>query len=356
MRTPNGERCCVAAGEWRAQSMTRVGMNFKGWETTEVRTDDGAVVSGKAPVIISASRSTDIPAFFAPWFMNRLRRGYVRRVNPFNRRSEYVSFAETRVIVFWSKNPQPLLQYLPELDDLGINYYFQYTLNDYEHECLEPYVPPLPQRIATFHALSERVGKKRVIWRFDPLLLSDELTVDRLVERVAGVATQVCAHTEKLVISFADIANYRKVRQNLARQHVNHREFTPELMIDVARRLQALNQAWDLKIATCAEAIDLAPYGIEHNRCIDDRLIVEAFGHDRKLMQFLGFDQGSLLPVRRILKDKGQRRACGCIVSKDIGMYDTCRHLCAYCYANASREAVEVNLRQHEDNSDAISG
>ena len=310
-------------------------MKFKGWEPVEIRTDDGAVVSGKAPVIISVSRATDIPAFFSPWFMNRLRRGYVRWVNPFNRKSEYVSFAETRVIVFWSKNPQPLLQYLPELDATGINYYFQFTLNDYEREGLEPGVPPLSQRIETFRALSEKVGRKRVIWRFDPLILAGDLTVDRLAERVAGVAAQVREHTEKLVISFADIANYKKVRGNLVREHVNYREFTPELMIDVARRLQTLNREWGLKIATCAEGSDLAPYGIEHNRCIDDRLMIEAFGHDQKLMQFLGCDQGVIAGFPRPdLKDKGQRKACGCIVSKDIGMYDTCRHLCAYCYAN----------------------
>jgi DNA repair photolyase len=287
--------------------------------------------------------------------MNRLRRGYTRWVNPFNRESEYVSFSESRVIIFWSKNPKPLIPFLSEIDDRGINYYFQFTVNDYEQERLEPDVAPLAQRVETFRQLSERVGKKRVIWRFDPLILTDDLTVDRLVDRVARVAEQIKSFTERLVISFADIAVYTKVRNNLAREHVSYHEFTPELMIEVAKRLQPLNRAWGLKIATCAEAVALEPYGIEHNRCIDDRLMIDVFRQDRKLMDFLGYEADLFAdPSRPYLKDKGQRKECGCIVSKDIGMYDTCRHLCVYCYANTSCKAVENNLRRHRDDSDAI--
>ena len=325
------------------------------WNTTEIQTDEGQTVRAKTPVIISASRSTDIPAFFSLWFMNRLRRGYIRWVNPFNGASEYVSFQEARVIVFWSKNPKPLIQYLPELDSKGINYYFQFTVNDYAKENLESHVPSLPQRIETFRALAEMVGKNRVVWRFDPLILTDELTVDRLLDRIAGIAAQLRPFTERLVISFADIAIYNKVRNNLAREKVNYRDFSPELMVEVAQRLQRLNREWGLKIATCAEGIDLEPYGIEHNRCIDDRLMIEAFGHDQTLMNFLGYEQDLFTdPSRPYLKDKGQRKACGCIVSKDIGMYDTCHHLCAYCYANTSCKAVDNNLRKHNPEADAL--
>ncbi len=320
-----------------------------------IQTDAGQIVQAKTPIIISASRSTDIPAFFAKWFIERLRRGYVRWVNPFNHVSEYVSFAETRVIVFWSKNPKPLMPYLPEIDARGINYYFQFTLNDYTAEGLEPNVPPLSQRVETFQALSEKLGKKRVIWRFDPLILTDTLTVERLSDRIAEVAAMIRGYTERLVISFADIKVYKKVQNNLAREHINYREFTPELMVAVAERLQALNREWGLKIATCAEGVDLEPYGIEHNRCVDDRLMIELFPQDRKLMDFLGVESDLFAaPSRPYLKDKGQRKACGCIVSKDIGMYDTCHHLCAYCYANTSCKAVENNIRKHNPESDAL--
>ena len=325
------------------------------WRKTEIGADDGKIVEGVAPVIISASRSTDIPAFFSTWMANRLRRGHVRWLNPFNRAPQYISFQDTRVIVFWSKNPQPLMRYLPEIDAKGINYYFQFTLNDYTAEGLEPNVPPLSQRIETFKALSEKVGKKRVIWRFDPLILTETLTVERLTDRIEEVATRIRQYTERLVISFADIKVYKKVQNNLAREHINIREFTPELMIEVAQRLQVLNREWGLKIATCAEGIDLEPYGIEHNRCIDDRLMIEAFGHDRKLMEFLGYEADLFAdPSRPYMKDKGQRKECGCIVSKDIGMYDTCHHLCAYCYANTSRKAVENNIKRHTPESESL--
>lgn len=317
--------------------------------------DDGGSVQAVSPVIVSASRSTDIPAFFSEWFMARLHRGYVRWINPFNRLPQYVSFSRTRVIVFWSKNPKPLIQYLPEIDAKGINYYFQFTLNDYTAEGLEPNVPPLSQRVETFKALSDKLGKKRVIWRFDPLILTDTLTVDRITDRIAEVATMIRSYTERLVISFADIKVYKKVQNNLAREHVNYHEFTPELMIEVARRLQVMNREWGLKIATCAECVDLEPYGIEHNRCIDDRLMTDVFPQDRKLMDFLGFQPDFFAaPSRPYMKDKGQRKECGCIMSKDIGMYDTCHHLCAYCYANTSCKAVENNIRRHNPNSDAL--
>ncbi len=324
-------------------------------QRSQIPIDGGYSADAVSPVIISASRSTDVPAFYTDWFMGRLRRGYVRWVNPFNQVSEYVSFAETRVIVFWSKNPKPLMHYLPQIDARGINYYVQFTLNDYTAEGLEPNVPPLSQRVETFKALSEILGKQRVIWRFDPLILTDTLTVERLTDRIASVAARIRPYTERLVISFADIKVYRKVQNNLARERVACHEFTPELMIEVAKRLQVMNREWGLKIATCAEGIDLEPYGIEHNRCIDDRLMIEAFGHDRKLMDFLGYEADLFAdPSRPYMKDKGQRKACGCIVSKDIGMHDTCRHLCAYCYANTSCKAVENNIRKHNLESDAL--
>ncbi|NTU73999.1 DUF1848 domain-containing protein, partial [Candidatus Roizmanbacteria bacterium] len=141
-------------------------MAFRGWDKTKISLHSGERVDAIAPVIVSASRATDIPAFFSPWFINRLKAGYMRWTNPFNANQvQYVSFQKTRAIVFWSKNPQPLLRYLHEIDEKRINYYFQFTLNDYEKEGLEPNVGPLLKRVETFKALVEKVGKKRVIWR-----------------------------------------------------------------------------------------------------------------------------------------------------------------------------------------------
>ena len=313
-------------------------MKLKAWETIQINADDGRSVVASAPVIVSASRATDIPACHADWFMDCWRKGRVSRVNPFNGRLEYISFAKTRLIVFWSKNPAPLLKHLPELDSSGVNYYFQFTLNDYEKEGFEPGLPPLAERAAVFRELSVRIGKSRVIWRFDPMLMTRTLGPEELYERVARVAALVGPFSEKLVISFADILKYRKVQANLRRANVAWVDFTPDAMLEMGRRLAELKKQHGLEIATCAEEIDLAGFGIEHNRCVDDALMARLFSHDEALMSFLGRpDPGK--DSRPRLKDKGQRKACGCIVSKDIGAYGTCRHMCVYCYANADAVA-----------------
>jgi len=331
-------------------------MTFRGWERKEITLANGVRVNAICPVIISASRATDIPAFFPTWFNNRLKMGYMRWTNPFNANQvQYVSFRNTRVIVFWSKDPKPLIRYLPEIDAKGINYYFQFTLNDYEKENLEPNVAPLRQRVETFKNLAAIVGKKRMIWRFDPLILTESLTIDVLIDRISLLAGILCEHTEKLVISFADINIYKKVQNNLSRQQVSYREFTPAQMTELAQRLSVLNREWNLKIFTCAEAINLESFGIKPGRCIDDNLMIELFKRDKALMDFLGYEPSLFGDTSKpYLKDKGQRRECGCIVSKDIGGYDTCHHLCAYCYANTSRKAVENNLRRHNPESEAL--
>ena len=149
-----------------------------------IKTDSCESVEAVAPIIISASRSTDIPAFYAKWFLNRLEKGYCVWYNPFNRQKMYISFKRCKVVVFWTKNPKPIIPYLSELDKRGIHYYFQITLNDYEREGFEPNVPPLKERIETFKQLSKLIGKEKVIWRFDPLILTSELTSRKLLNRI----------------------------------------------------------------------------------------------------------------------------------------------------------------------------
>lgn len=303
------------------------------------------------PIIVSASRSTDIPAFYANWFLERLKAGYCVWVNPFNQERYRVSFEDMRMIVFWSKNPSPMLERLDEIEKLGFKqYYFQFTLNDYVKEGLEPNVPSVDTRIDTFKRLADRIGRERVIWRFDPLLLTDCITPDVLLERIKSIGEQLKDYTAKLVFSFIDISAYQKVCRNLAGLGV--REFLPEEQVQFVRGLAELNKELGLELATCGELADLSEYGVKHNKCIDDELMMRLFHEDAALMEFIGaeYDLFNGWQIKKSKKDKGQRKACGCIVSKDIGAYNTCSHLCKYCYANASDKAVVNNWKLYVEN------
>ena len=301
------------------------------------------------PVIVSASRETDVPAFYADWLVRRLRDGWCAWKNPFNGEVRKVSFSKTRMIVFWSKNPKPMLDKLSEIEALGFRqYYFQFTLNDYVSEGLEPNVPSVAERVDAFRRLADRIGKERVIWRFDPLMLTEKISVDVLLERISNIGRQLKGYTEKLVFSFIDIATYRKVQKNLAGLGI--REFSQDDQIKFARGLAELNRAFGLEFATCGELVDLSAYGIRHNKCVDDELMMRLFHDDAELMDFIGaeYDMFNGWQIRKSKKDKGQRKACGCIVSKDIGAYNTCPHLCKYCYANFSDEVVMRNWRRRQ--------
>ena len=330
----------------------------------QVTRENGEVVDAQAPIIVSASRSTDIPAFYADWFLYRLKVGYSDWTNPFNGVRSYVAYDKTRLIVFWSKNPRPLLDKggcLDYLTEKAINCYIQYTLNDYVTEKLERGVPPLQDRIDTFKRLVDRLGFGRVIWRFDPMILTDNITTDDLLAKAQYIGDQLRGYTEKMVYSYADIRIYRKVQSNLERNAVKFREFEEEDMHYIAKNLAALNSNWGYTLATCGEMIDLEQYGIEHNKCVDDDLMIKYFSEDERLMDFLGveivrsdlFNPQSTIIKRKKNKDKGQRAFCGCIVSKDIGEYNTCPHLCEYCYANTSKETALKNWQRHKDNPNA---
>ena len=200
----------------------------------------------------------------------------------------------------------------------------QFTLNDYECEGLEPHVSKFSHRIDTFKRIVDTYGIGHAVWRFDPLILTDTINEDVLLDRISNIATQLRGYADRLVFSFADIAGYRKVSRNLDTAGVKYREWTPEQMKDFAKRLSDLNLG--LQLATCSEAIDLEQYGIVHNHCIDPDLIARLSPDDTALQMWLF----------GAVHDKGQRTHCGCILSKDIGAYNTCPHGCLYCYANSS--------------------
>ena len=343
-----------------------------------IRNEKGLQVEASAPVIISASRSTDIPAFYAKWFFNRLAKGYCVWYNPFNQQPMYISFKNCKVVVFWTKNPAPIIPYLPELDKRGIHYYFQVTLNDYVKEGFEPNVPSLAKRVETFKKLSSLIGKERVIWRFDPMIVTPRLTPRMLLTKVWHIGNELKGYTNKLVFSFVDVKAYRKVQNNLVKEtpyytkeNVEQAEMTEAQRTEIVEGLVKLREiwkqdGWDLEMATCAEEVDLDKYDISHNRCIDGELMKRIFADDKELVYYLHtlkwpekdmFGEIPPIPQKpKSVKDTGQRKICGCMVSKDIGMYNTCRHFCVYCYANTSKEAVLKNKDKHNDESESIIG
>ncbi len=285
--------------------------------------------------IISASRRTDIPAFFADWFMTRISEGYFHRVNPFNARQvKAVSLAprDVDVIVFWTKNPRPLLPHLDELDRLGYRYYFQFTLNPYD-DIFEPYVPPLAERLETFRELSRRIDARRMIWRYDPIIISDATPVEYHLEKIAAIAAALQGHTRRMVFSFLDF--YGKVSGRMKelekRKGVRVIDISDgshqEEMLRLAGQIKRIGENLGLEVLSCAEQIDFAGLGIEHGSCIDGRLI------------------NSLFDMRKNFpKDKNQRGECLCVESIDMGMYNTCSFQCSYCYANLSPKNIAANF------------
>lgn len=353
------------------------------WTKMEIILDNGVEVQAQAPVIVSASRSTDIPAFYADWFLYRLKeKGYSAWTNPFNGVKSYISYADTRFIVFWSKNPRPLIEsgLLDHLEERGIGCYVQYTLNDYESEGLEKGCKLIDYRIDTFKMLVERLGKGAVIWRFDPLILTDTINAEILLDRIQRIGNELNGYTEKLVFSFADILEYGKVKRNLEKNGVCYKVWSYDEMDDFASRVSALNrmEGWNLVLATCGEKINASKYGIGHNRCIDGDLITRIAWKDKDLMGFMKTKICEVppslftpaIPANAIMldgkhyfvsthkKDTGQRALCGCMAAKDIGEYNTCVHLCEYCYANTSKQTAMKNYETHCQNgiSETITG
>lgn len=323
----------------------------------------GIAVDAAAPSILSASRATDIPAFYPNWLMERLDAGFISKINPFNGKPVHISLRDLRFIVFWTKNPLPIINHLKTLDKKGIGYYFQFTLNDYEKEKLEPGLPAVSERIETFKTLSELIGKEKVIWRFDPLILTATSDIESLLRRIEVIGTQICNATNKLVFSFADILKYRKVRHNMCRlapalfipETLAASEFTKVQMRDFAKGLAPLVNQFsrinpDFHVASCCEEIDLDVYNIKANRCIDDELIHSICGNDGLSVDFL-YPKGEAEIFSKAythnpaLKSKGQRAHCGCIESRDAGSYNSCPHGCLYCYANITPEKAKENFR-----------
>lgn len=287
-------------------------------------------------MIISASRRTDIPTYYSEWFMNRIKEGYVLVRNPMNvHQVSRISLHPDVVdgIVFWTKNPLPMLDKLHFLNDYM--YYFQFTLNAYEQD-VETGVPFKHKYIVpAFQRLSDMIGPERVVWRYDPILLNSKYTMEYHINYFAKLAKQLAPYTKKCTISFLDM--YAKTERNVA--GLNIQPWTLELQDNMAKQLAEIAHSYGLEIATCAEGIDLDKYGIKHAHCIDGDLLADLLG----------------CPLK-VGKDKNQRQECGCVDSIDIGAYNTCRNGCRYCYANFNCKMVRDNSYRHKPNSPLLLG
>jgi len=286
-------------------------------------------------MIISASRRTDIPAFFSDWFYNRIERGFVLVRNPMN--THQVSRISIRpeivdCIVFWTKNPEYFIKRLHQIE--MYRYYFQYTITSYG-KILEPNIPSLEELIECFKRLSKTIGRKRVIWRYDPIIITDEHSINYHKEHFAMIAQQLSEHTNKCVISFVDF--YKKTMKNMSK--INYYTLLEDQIIDLTNSLKLISEKYNIVLTSCAEEIDLSKQGIMHGKCIDDKLIEEISGYSLEAE-----------------KDKNQRAECGCIASIDIGAYNTCPHGCLYCYANYDMNQVRSNYAQHKKDSDLLYG
>lgn len=278
-------------------------------------------------MIISASRRTDIPAFFSDWFINRLNEQYAYVRNPMNiHQVSKINLSPDIVdcIVFWSKNPGPMIEKLDTLKDYM--YYFQFTLNGYEKN-FETNLPDLTARIDTFQTLSNYVGKKRVGWRYDPIIVNDKYSIDWHIKTFRYLAEQLCLYTEKVTISFIDL--YTKISHNIKGKNIYELSYAQKDTL--AKIFAEIAHLHNIEIDTCAEDIDLSSYGIAHAKCIDDRLI-------SKLLH-CPIDVG---------KDKNQRLECGCVASIDLGSYNTCQNGCVYCYANHNCAIHKQNFQAYD--------
>ena len=287
-------------------------------------------------MIISASRRTDIPTYYSEWFINRVRDGYLYVRNPMNiHQISKITLSPNVIdgIVFWTKNPIPMMQYLDELNNYA--YSFQFTVNAYGKD-VEVNVPNKNDVIIpAFRKLSNRIGRDRVIWRYDPILLTEKYTMDYHVNYFNELAKRLSGYTHKCVISFVDL--YRNTQAHL--KELNILPLGEKEMYELAERLVEIANKNNLIVESCAEKINLEQFGIQHGHCIDCQLFEKIL--NCKI---------------NILKDKNQRLECGCMESIDIGAYNTCKNGCVYCYANFSKTTVIKNMGAHNPNSPLIYG
>ena len=284
-------------------------------------------------MILHTGLRTDIPAFYPEWLANRLREGFVLVRNPFNPNqiTKYkISPDVVDVISFCTKNPEPFFPYMDLLKEYG--QYWYVTITPYGKE-IEPKVPEKNRVLESFQRLSEMVGKDSVGWRYDPIFISEQYTVERHVEAFEYMAKRLAGYTGTCVISFIDL--YKKVQRNFPEVQ----EVKKEDRLTLTKEFVRIGKQYDIVIKTCAEGTELEVYGVDCSGCMTAEVYERALGFALK-----------------VPKKKGARPECGCLLGSDIGAYHTCGHLCKYCYANYDEDTVRKNMKCHNPESPLLLG
>ncbi|MEJ2421736.1 MAG: DUF1848 domain-containing protein [Acidobacteriota bacterium] len=295
-------------------------------------------------MIVSASRRTDIPAYYMSWFMNRVAAGWCDVPNPYNpRQVSRLSLRreDVEAFVFWTRAPGALSEALPKLDGMDYPSYATITVTAYPKD-LEPFLPPLERRLDDFRRLSDLAGPRRCVWRYDPVILSNWTNDAWHRETFGRIARALQGHSSRVVLSYLDL--YRKTGRRLRKLETEgfrlagHEPLSPAVS-SLMRDLAAIAAEHGFSAQTCAEEDTAESWKISPGRCIDPGLLNDIYGLK--------------LPCR---KDPGQRKACLCTVSRDMGIADTCLAGCAYCYATSSHEAAAARRKRHSPGASALLG
>ena len=284
-------------------------------------------------MIIQTGMRTDIPAFYSKWFLNRLKEGYVLVRNPYNPDSVTKYRLDPSVvdlICFCTKNPGPMLDHMDALKDFG-QYWFV-TITPYGKD-IEPHVPDKNIVMEDFKCLSDIVGVDSIGWRYDPIFLSSKYNVEFHLNAFEYIAKQLEGFADVCVISFIDL--YKKVQRNfseISEVPVNEQDF-------LCRAFLQIGQKYGISIKTCAEDSRFASFGVDVTGCMTKDIFEKALNQKLQIPKF-----------------KQNRKECACLLTADIGAYNTCGHFCRYCYANNNKRLVKQNISLHDPFSPFLTG
>lgn len=284
-------------------------------------------------MIINTGCRTDIPAFYSKWLMNRIKEGYVMVRNPYNP-SQVTKYSLSPDVVdclaFCTKNPEPILKYLDELD-IYRQFWFV-TITPYGKD-IEPNVPKKEKVIESFKKLSKHVGVNSIFWRYDPIFINDEFTVSKHIECFEKFAKELKGYTRDCTISFLDL--YQKVKRNAP----DIKPPSKEEQIEIAKTFVKIGKENDMVIHGCCEGIFLSEYGVDCKGCMSQEIVEKSV-------------RTKLKPPKR----ENIREGCNCLMGNDIGAYDSCGYLCKYCYANSNKTLVKENMKRHIETSPFLIG